>query len=241
MSQTSADLLTNQSSIQIADINAQNSSSLVPHLVAAQATIRPEGIAAVHGKALLTYKELHQRADRLACFLQSRGVGPDVVVGIYLNRSLAMLVASLAVMKAGGAYLPLDPTYPAERLTFMLNNAQATILVTAECLRDALPQRPKHLVILDSEGRFEGDVASSASAARLEPRHLAYVIYTSGSTGQPKGVEITHQGLSNLVSWHQRAFKVGPTDRASQLSALGFDAAVWEIWPYLAAGARVYM
>jgi len=241
MSQTSADLLTNQSSIQIADINAQNSSSLVPHLVAAQATIRPEGIAAVHGKALLTYKELHQRADRLACFLQSRGVGPDVVVGIYLNRSLAMLVASLAVMKAGGAYLPLDPTYPAERLTFMLNNAQATILVTAECLRDALPQRPKHLVILDSEGRFEGDVASSASAARLEPRHLAYVIYTSGSTGQPKGVEITHQGLSNLVSWHQRAFKVRPADQASQLAALGFDAAVWEVWPYLAAGATIHL
>lgn len=241
MSQTSADLLTNQSSIQIADINAQNSSSLVPHLVAAQATIRPEGTAAVHGKALLTYKELHQRADRLACFLQSLGVGPDVVVGIYLNRSLATLVASLAVMKAGGAYLPLDPTYPTERLTFMLNNAQATILVTAECLRDALPQRPKHLVTLDSEGRFEGNVASSALAAKLEPRNLAYVIYTSGSTGQPKGVEITHQGLSNLVSWHQRAFKIRPADQASQLAALGFDAAVWEVWPYLAAGASIHL
>ena len=144
-------------------------------------------------------------------------------------------------MKAGGAYLPLDPSYPSERLSFMLNNAQVPVLVTAKCLLNALPAHPKQLVMLDPEGRFEGDVGSSTVAGRVEPRHLAYVIYTSGSTGQPKGVEITHRGLSNLVSWHQCAFKVGPTDRASQLSALGFDAAVWEIWPYLAAGARVYM
>src|SRR5215472_4609027 len=187
MSQTSADLLTNQSSIQIADINAQNSSSLVPHLVAAQATIRPEGIAAVHGKALLTYKELHQRADRLACFLQSRGVGPDVVVGIYLNRSLAMLVASLAVMKAGGAYLPLDPTYPAERLTFMLNNAQAPVLVTSECLRKTLPVRPERVIILDPDGKFKGDAPQVPAAVDVKADNLAYLIYTSGSTGQPKG------------------------------------------------------
>lgn len=241
MSHTPAGTLVNPLSIPVVNPSAQNGLNSVPYLVAAQATIWPDAIAAVHGKALLTYKELNQRADQLACFLQTVGVGPDVVVGIHLNRSLAMIVAALAVMKAGGAYLPLDPSYPTERLTFMLNNAQAPVLVTSECLRNALPQRPKQLVILDAEGRFEGDPASGSLAARVEPRHLAYVIYTSGSTGQPKGVEITHRGLSNLVSWHLRAFKIGRIDRASHLSALGFDAAVWEIWPYLAAGARIHL
>jgi amino acid adenylation domain-containing protein len=243
MSHTSAAPSMNPPATSIATPSQRNSPQvgLVPHLVEAQATIRPDAIAAVHGKALLTYKELNQRADRLACFLRSVGVGPDVVVGIHLNRSLAMIVAALAVMKAGGAYLPLDPSYPTERLAFMLNNAQAPVLVTAEGLCNALPGRPKQLVILDSEGRFERDFSPSSLAVKLEPSNLAYVIYTSGSTGQPKGVEITHRGLSNLVSWHLRAFKVGPADRASQLAALGFDAAVWEIWPYLASGARIHL
>ena len=243
MSHTSGDSLMGLPSIPIASPGAHHSSNAIPYLVAAQATIQPEAIAVVHGKALLTYKELNQRADRLAWFLQSMGVGPDVVVGIHLNRSLAMVVAALAVMKAGGAYLPLDPSYPTERLTFMLNNAQAPVLVTAKCLCNALPMRPKKLVVLDPEGRIEGDVTSSSSSllVKVQAWHLAYVIYTSGSTGKPKGVEITHRGLSNLVSWHQRAFKVSPADRASQLSALGFDAAVWEVWPYLATGARIHL
>ena len=241
MSHTSADSAMNQSSIPIANPDSQNDLNPVPHLVAAQAIIWPDAIAAVHGKALLTYGDLNQRADTLAAFLQSVGVGPDVVVGIHLNRSLAMIVAALAVMKAGGAYLPMDPSYPTERLSFMLNDAQAPVLVTTQCLCKALPAAPKQLVILDPEGRFEGDSPSSFVAPKLEQRNLAYVIYTSGSTGQPKGVEITHRGLSNLVAWHRRAFKVQVTDRASQLSALGFDAAVWEIWPYLTAGARIHL
>src|SRR5215467_12164488 len=241
MSHTSADSSVGLSSIPVADPSSHNSPSPIPYLFAAQAAIRPDAIAVVHGKALLTYLELNQRAERLACFLQSVGVGPDVVVGIHLNRSPAMIVAALAVMKAGGAYLPLDPSYPSERLSFMLNNAQVPVLVTAKCLLDALPAHPKQLVMLDPEGRFEGEVRSGTVAGRVEPRHLAYVIYTSGSTGQPKGVEITHRGLSNLVSWHQRAFKVTIADRASQLAALGFDAAVWEVWPYLTAGARIHL
>jgi amino acid adenylation domain-containing protein len=243
MSDTSADSSLNQSSTLIADRSALHSLQfgLVPQLVAAQATIWPDAIAAVHGKALLTYKELNQRADRLACFLQSLGVGPDVVVGIHLNRSLAMVVAALAVMKAGGAYLPLDPNYPSERLTFMLNDARTPVLITAECLRNVLPARPGQIVILDSEGRFPGEATPRPATANPEAGNLAYLIYTSGSTGQPKGVEITHRSLSNLVAWHRRAFRVGLADRASQLAALGFDAAVWEIWPYLTAGARIHL
>ncbi len=243
MSQTSANPLLNELSISIADLSPQNGPQigLVPELVSAQATIRPDAIAAVHGKALLTYKELNQRADLLTRFLQSVGVGPDVVVGVHMNRSLAMVVAALGIMKAGGAYLPLDPNYPTERLTFMLNDAQAPVLVTAECLRNALPARLEQSVILDSEGRLRGDAKSGMVTANAGADNLAYLIYTSGSTGQPKGVEVTHRGLSNLVSWHLRAFKVGAGDRASQLAALGFDAAVWEIWPYLTAGARIHL
>jgi amino acid adenylation domain-containing protein len=243
MSHSAAKPLLNQPLIVDADLSAQKDSitGTIPQLIAAQATIRPDAIAAVHGKALLTYQELVQRADRLAGFLQSAGVGPDVVVGIYLPRSLAMLVAALAVMKAGGAYLPLDPSYPRERLIFMLNNAQAPVLVTSECLRKTLPARPERAVILDPDGKFKGDGAQGPAAVHVKADNLAYLIYTSGSTGRPKGVEVTHRGLSNLVSWHRCAFQVTNADRASQLAALGFDAAVWEVWPYLTAGARIHL
>src|SRR5262249_8526201 len=159
MSHTSVDSFLNQSPSPVPDSSAQNGShlTLVPELVAAQAAIWPDAIAVVHGKRLLTYKELNQRADRLACVLQSAGVGPDVIVGIHLNRSLAMVVAALGVMKAGGAYLPLDPTYPNERLNFILKDAQVRVLVTAECLCNALPARPRKTVILDPEGTFKGN------------------------------------------------------------------------------------
>lgn len=243
MSHSSAHPLHYHSLIASAGPGAQDCPRLacVPQLVAAQAAIAPDATAAVHGDTLLTYKELNRRADRLACFLQLLGVGPDVVVGIYLNRSLAMIVAALAVLKAGGGYLPLDPNYPIERLMFMLNDAQCPVLVTGQCLRNTLPASPKHVITLDPEGQFPGAAVSRPVHANPKADNLAYLIYTSGSTGQPKGVEITHGSLSNLVAWHQRAFKVSTADRASQLSALGFDAAVWELWPYLTAGARIYL
>jgi amino acid adenylation domain-containing protein len=243
MSTTGLDSFVNHSSTHIEDPSANSTSPFarVPKLVSAQATIRPDAIAAVHGKALLTYKELDERSYQLARRLQSAGVGPDVVVGIHLNRSVAMIVAALAVMKAGGAYLPLDPNYPIERLTFMLNDAQAPVLLTAECFCDALPGRPEEILTLDPEGRCNGHAPARRTIAGAEDGNLAYVIYTSGSSGQPKGVEITHRGLSNLVSWHRRAFAVSTADRASQLAALSFDAAVWEVWPYLAAGARIHL
>lgn len=218
--------------------------SNVPQLVAAQAEAAPENIAVTHGTAKLSYKELNQKADQLAHFLRALGVGPDVVVGIYLNRSLAMIVAALAVLKAGGAYLPLDPNYPKERLTFLLTDAQAQILLTGQNMLDALPVRPEHVIALDHQGEFSSSVSMEAAEPIIstsKAADLAYLIYTSGSTGQPKGVEVTHGGLLNLVFWHQRAFKVTPADRASQLSALGFDAAVWELWPYLTAGATIHL
>src|SRR5947209_261795 len=213
----------------------------VPDLVSAQAAATPDAIAVTHGKRSLSYQELDCRANRLAHILQSLGVGPDVVVGLYLDRSLAMIVGALAILKAGGAYLPLDPSYPKERLMVMLKDAKTPILVTGQCMADALPEHPEHVVTLDPEGRLTVTQSSEPPIARARAENLAYVIYTSGSTGQQKGVEITHGGLLNLVSWHQRAFRITRDDRASQLSALGFDAAVWELWPYLTAGASLHL
>jgi amino acid adenylation domain-containing protein len=213
----------------------------VHQVVSAQASAAPHAIAVTHGKRSLSYQELDRRADRLAHSLRSLGVGPDVVVGLYLDRSLAMIVGALGILKAGGAYLPLDPSYPPERLMFLLKDAQAPILVTGECRVDALRGYLGRVVILDPEGQLASANGSGAFTTEPEIKNLAYIIYTSGSTGQPKGVELTHGGLLNLASWHQEAFRITPDDRASQLSSLGFDAAVWEIWPYLTAGASVHL
>ncbi|HZC82036.1 MAG TPA: AMP-binding protein, partial [Nitrospiraceae bacterium] len=213
----------------------------VAELVSAQAAATPNATALTHGRRSLSYQELDRRADRVAHLLRSLGVGPDVVVGLYLDRSLAMIVGALGILKAGGAYLPLDPNYPTERLRSMWEDAQAKILVTGQCMVDALPLRPEHVVALDPEGQSALDQIPKPVAIKARANDLAYVIYTSGSTGQPKGVEITRGGLLNLVSWHQRAFRITPKDRASHLAALGFDAAVWELWPYLASGASVHL
>jgi amino acid adenylation domain-containing protein len=213
----------------------------LPQLVTAQAAAAPTAIAVTHGRMSLTYQQLEERANRLAHLMRAFGVGPDVIVAIYLNRSLAMIVAALAVLKAGGAYLPLDPSYPADRLVFLINDAQTRIVITGACLASTLPVQPEHVVTLDPEGNMAIDQPSDEIASRATADNLAYVIYTSGSTGEPKGVELTHRGLLNLISWHRNAFKITHTDHASQLAALGFDAAVWEVWPYLAAGASVHL
>lgn len=213
----------------------------VHQLVSARAVAAPHAIAVTQGKRSLSYQDLDRRAERLAHLLRSLGVGPDVVVGIYLDRSLAMIVGALGILKAGGAYLPLDPSHPTERLMFLLKDAQASILVTGQCRADALPAYQGRIVTLDPEGQLISAFSSAIGPTEPKAENLAYVIYTSGSTGEPKGVEITHGGLLNLVSWHQQAFGITPSDRASQLSALGFDAAVWEIWPYLTSGASVHL
>jgi amino acid adenylation domain-containing protein len=251
MCDVSSQLVLNQISLARADVQSAAANNLtcqhghhfvgVPQMVAAQAARTPDGLAVVHGKCPLTYKELDQRADRLAGMLQTLGVGADAVVAIYLHRSPATVVAALGVLKAGGAYLPLDPNYPAERLAFMLNDAQAPVLITGRCMVDTLPARPKHVITLDPQGEFAAEEATAPVIWESKANDLAYVIYTSGSTGEPKGVEVRHGSLLNLVNWHQRAFKVTEADRASHLSALGFDAAVWELWPYLAAGASIHI
>lgn len=212
----------------------------VPEMVAAQGAATPDATALVAGPERLTYAELDRRSNQLARFLKAAGVGPDQLVGLAMERSPSMVVAALAILKAGGAYVPLDPTLPAERLDFMLRDAELQVLITGGFVPDS-PRRGWRLVDLNRQADEIAAYSSDAFQCPVTEQNLAYVIYTSGSTGQPKGVEITHRGLGNLVAWHCRAFEVTPRDRASHQAAVGFDAAVWEVWPYLAAGASVYI
>jgi len=207
--------------------------------VRAQATTTPTALALTAGSDTLTYGELDSRANRLANHLRSLGVGADVLVGLCLPRTLDMVVGALGILKAGGAYVPMDPAYPPARLAFMLDDAHAPALITDSRVAQQLPTAKTRLVFPDAREI----VAQPPSAPPIAhaPTDLAYVIYTSGSTGRPKGVEITHQGLANLVSWHVEAFSVTAADRAGHVAGLGFDAAVWELWPYLAVGASVHL
>ena len=215
----------------------------VAELVTFQAAATPDAIALASTRRVWSYMELDERASALADTLRSLGVGPEVVVGLCMPRSPVMVVGALAILKAGGAYLPLDPTYPAARLAFLLDDGQVPVVVAGQRIKERLPKGSYHTILLDDLGRV-GDFAPLAQSAPVKAaatlKNLAYVIYTSGSTGQPKGVEITQESLLNLVHWHQQAFGVQSADRASQVANVGFDAAVWEIWPYLATGASLY-
>ena len=201
----------------------------------------PNAVAVVFEDQQLTYHQLNCRANQLAHYLRSLGVGAEALVGICVERSLEMVVGLLGILKAGGAYVPLDPEYPIDRLRFMLEDAQVSVLLTQQRLVEQLPQHQAQLVCLDTDGPLISQFSQDNAIATAQATNLAYVIYTSGSTGQPKGVLIAHKGLLNLVFWHKRAFKITSSDKASQLASTAFDAAVWELWPYLAAGASIYL
>jgi amino acid adenylation domain-containing protein len=213
--------------------------SCVPQLVAAAAEASPEAIALSFGGRQLTYAELDARASHLGAYLRSLGAGPEAPVAICLERSFDYVIAALAAWKAGAAYLPLDPSWPAERRAFVAKDAQAQVLIN----RSGGAAGARFTVDLDADAgkiartRLPDDPAIHPVETRRED--LAYIIYTSGSTGQPKGVEVTHGNLLNLVFWHRRTFGVTSADRASHLAGVAFDAAVWELWPYLTCGARI--
>ena len=173
-------------------------SATLPALFAAQAAATPDAVAAVCEGNTLSYRELDARANRLAHHLRALGVGPEVVVGLCVERSLEMLIGLIAILKAGGAYLPLDPGYPRERLAFMLSDAGAPVLLTQQALRAALPAHAARVVLLDADAEAIARHPATAPDTGLAPQHPAYVIYTSGSTGTPKGVVVTHQNLCNL-------------------------------------------
>jgi amino acid adenylation domain-containing protein len=213
----------------------------IAELVAAQTNATPDAVAVVANGEALTYRELDLRASRLAHHLLSRGAGPERLVVLCLERSLASVVGALGILKTGAAYVPLDPTWPLSRLLFMLNDSGAALVVTQQGVAPRFPPGRWQVVDLDLDSEQIARCPGSFPKVALNTENLAYTIYTSGSTGLPKGVQITHGGLLNLVFWHQRTFQVEPSDRATLLASPGFDAAVWELWPYLCAGASIHV
>lgn len=205
--------------------------------IAAIARMHPGKAAIVSDAAELSYGELERRASRLAHYLQKRGTGAETLVAVCLQRSSEFVIAALAILKCGAAYLPLDPTNPGERLRFILNDAGAELLVTTTLFARQF-SRDIPVIAFDADNFEETPLPQPYPRANDQ---LAYVIYTSGSTGEPKGVEITQANLANLISWHLRAFDIDDATRATFQAGVGFDAAVWEIWPTLAAGATLYL
>ncbi|HEX6747842.1 MAG TPA: amino acid adenylation domain-containing protein, partial [Longimicrobium sp.] len=205
-----------------------------------QAARTPGAVAVRFEEESLTYRELNERANRLAHHLRRRGVGPEVRVGICLERSLEMVVSLLAVLKAGGAYVPLDPGYPAERLAFVLADAAVPVLVTQESLRGALPAREGvELVSLDGAAAEIAAESAENPESGAGPDSLAYVIYTSGSTGAPKGALIEHRNVARLFSATDAWFGFGPDDVWTLFHSYAFDFSVWELWGALLYGGRV--
>jgi amino acid adenylation domain-containing protein len=193
------------------------------------------------GTQVLTYGELNERTNRLARHLQKSGVTSETLVGICMNRSLEMVVAIFAILKAGAAFVPLDPEYPSERLLFMLRDAQAPVVLIQEKTAQIIPGGDCHLVCVDSDwGKIARESGENFSA-KTDPEKLAYVIYTSGSTGTPKGVMISHGALSNHMFWMQNEFPLTEADRVLQKTSFSFDASIWEFFAPLMAGAQLVM
>jgi amino acid adenylation domain-containing protein len=209
----------------------------VHHLVTEQAAAHPDATAVVHGRTELSYRALDERANRLAHHLVALGVRAETRVAVCLPRGLDSMVALLAVLRAGGAYVPLDPAYPAARLDQMLADARPAVLVTT-----GGGDRPG-LVVVDPV-RDAPEIAERPAhdpGAAVDVDNPAYVIFTSGSTGTPKGVLVPHRGLTNLVAWHNSRYRLGPGEHGAHVASIGFDAAAWEIWPILAAGATLHL
>ncbi len=198
-------------------------------------------MAVVFENETLTYAQLDARANQLAHHLQSLGVGPEVVVGLCVERSLEMIVGLLGILKAGGAYLPLDPAYPPERLAFMLEDAAAPVLLTQSALRERLPAQGARIVRLDDHWPAIARRPTTAPPHNLHPGNTAYVIYTSGSTGTPKGVMVSHRGIPNLAAAQIDRFAITPKARVLQYASSSFDAAISEVVTTLTSGAALVL
>ena len=209
-------------------------------MIAIHAMADPEAPAVFFNGRVVSYGEVDRRANQLANHLINLGVEAETIVAICLDRSPESVISSLAVLRAGGAYLPLDPKLPLERLRFMLNDAKPRVLITNTEFAGEIAGESCTVVLIDNNREIE-KCSVAAPAIESAKDQLAYVIYTSGSTGEPKGVEITIENLLNLVEWHRAEFSVSSKDRATHLAGVSFDAAVWEVWPYLTAGASLYV
>ncbi len=212
----------------------------VYELFATQLQRTPEAVAVVFGNEELTYAGLDARASRLVRRLRRLGVGPDVLVGLMVERSMDMIAGVLGILQAGGVYVPLDPQYPAERLAFMLDDTRAPVLLTQEPLRDRLPAGNAQVLLLDAqEGEDRDDESGAVAAYGSEPvaENLGYVIYTSGSTGRPKGISLSQGALRNLIDWHLATLLGGA--RTLQFASLSFDASFHEMFACWGSGGTL--
>jgi amino acid adenylation domain-containing protein/thioester reductase-like protein len=213
----------------------------IHHRFAAQVEKTPAAIAVICGDQQISYRELHHRANQLAHHLQTLGVGPDCLVGICVERSLPLIVGLMGILKAGAAYVPLDPGYPQHRLEWMVSDAQVSLLLTQQSLTAKLSPVSVPVICLDTDWTKIAQECHETPVSPVQAEHLAYVIYTSGSTGQPKGVMIQHQSLVNYTEFAQREYAISTRDRILQLASISFDTAAEEIFPCLTQGATLVL
>ncbi len=216
--------------------------------LAAEAGRRPDAVAVSGAQGALSFGELLARARGLAWRLRALGVGPEVLVAVCAGSSLERVTAVVAVLIAGGAYVSLSASEPPERLAWLLGDAAPAVVLTERRIAGLLPDSPAGAAVICLDEKIASPRSGESHAASVTPpasgvsaANLAYVIYTSGSTGRPKGVAISHAGLVNLVRWHQDLYAVTAADRATLMASPAFDASVWELWPYLCAGASVHI
>jgi amino acid adenylation domain-containing protein len=205
-----------------------------------QAARTPDATAVVFGDRTLTYQQLDARANQVAHTLLGMGVSVEALVGLCVERSPEMVVGLLGILKAGAAYVPLDPEYPRQRLEFMLADSGVSVLLTQRSLRESLPEHPLDVLCLDGESAIDGSCSTNPSPLGTAD-NLAYVIYTSGSTGQPKGVCLTHQGLANYIAWCSEAYAMRPGQVSLVHSSIAFDLTVTSLLAPLSVGATVHL
>jgi amino acid adenylation domain-containing protein len=213
--------------------------SCVHELVTRQAQATPDAPAIAFGGADYSYETVEARANQLAHHLQALGIGPESRVAVFMERSVEMVVGVLAVLKAGGGYVPIDPTYPRERVAFMLADSSAEVVLTQPRLAQRLPHGTGAVVELDAGAQRFSHLPSAPPPQRALPANLAYMIYTSGSTGRPKGTLVTHRSVCNFVTTVRELFSIGPHDNVLQFASLSFDVSVFEIFGALTNGARL--
>ncbi|MBI6912249.1 amino acid adenylation domain-containing protein, partial [Pseudomonas palleroniana] len=206
----------------------------------ARARVQPQAVAVRQGAQQLSYQQLNEQANQLARHLIERGVGPDDRVAICARRSVETLVGLVAILKAGAAYVPVDPAHPQERIAYLLQDSAPVAVLVQTATAGLVTGLPVAVIDLNSAA-WHTAPADNPHVAGLTPAHLAYVIYTSGSTGQPKGVMVEHQTLENLVSWHCDAFDLHAGSQTSSVAGFGFDAMAWEVWPALCTGATLHL
>ena len=227
-------ILTKFNQPQFSEINGQS----VLELFTNQAQEMPEKIAIVSGDQTITYRQLEQESNQLARLLRRKGIRDEKIVAVLADASIEFIIGLFAILKAGGAFLPIDPAYPPRRIQYLLEDSGAALVLLQKGI-----QLPKNQLVesLYLDRRIWAQEASHPFNALINQQQLAYVIYTSGSTGKPKGVMVEHKSLLNLVLWHHENYQITAEDRSTKYAGVGFDASVWEIFPYLTKGATIYL